>query len=376
MYKVRIASEREVSESREAWNHLVLQMRRPSFFCTWEWVVTWSEIFGQEAESVVLFISREGELKGVLPLAVNHRPGAKTWTPVRTLNFCGSADLFPDHLDLVCKAEDAEICLASVIDFLDRNFRAWDQLDINGADEESQILTYLKGHQGHRHLTVRKISSAPYLPLRGSFEEYLKSFGRKPRYNILRSRRILYEQTGAEYRPCAPDRIEKGIEALFDLHRLRAGQKRIVSTFSGQKLLKFHQNLALRLNKNGWLWLRFLENGGEIMAALYAYVFGNRIFYYQMGFNPKWDKFSPGTVIVLEAIQEAFERGYDEFDFLRGDEGYKRHWTVQSRDLYRVRLYNNTLSGALSRRYGQLKEKARRFLKNSRRDNAIENAPV
>ena len=37
--------------------------------------------------------------------------------------------------------------------------------------------------------------------------------------------------------------------------------------------------------------------------------------------------YSPGLVLIGRALEEAVERGGSEFDFLRGDEPYKRRWT-------------------------------------------------
>ena len=49
-------------------------------------------------------------------------------------------------------------------------------------------------------------------------------------------------------------------------------------------------------------------------------------YFYQSGFDPAYSKLSPGTVMIAHAIRRAIEGGYTTFDFLRGDEAYKRRW--------------------------------------------------
>jgi CelD/BcsL family acetyltransferase involved in cellulose biosynthesis len=53
-------------------------------------------------------------------------------------------------------------------------------------------------------------------------------------------------------------------------------------------------------------------------------------------------------VMVYEAIQEAFARGYREYNFLRGGEEYKDTWTPHSRALFHCNIYNTTIRGGLT----------------------------
>ena len=59
---------------------------------------------------------------------------------------------------------------------------------------------------------------------------------------------------------------------------------------------------------------------------------------YLGGFAPEFEKFSPGTVLIGQAIGEAIAAGDLEADFLRGSEAYKYTWCGVDRMTYRVTI--------------------------------------
>jgi hypothetical protein len=68
---------------------------------------------------------------------------------------------------------------------------------------------------------------------------------------------------------------------------------------------------------------------GQPIGAIYAMAAHGTCFYYQAGFDPSQGAISPGTLLVASTIRRAIEEGKTSFDFLRGDEPYKRRWKPQ-----------------------------------------------
>lgn len=363
MYRVKIAGIDEFRESKDAWNEFVLSMSIPSIFCTWEWVYTWWEHFGGEYEPVVLFVYDGAELKGILPLA-SHKNGSKGGLlSGRKLSYCASTDLYPDHLDVICHPEDANGCLSALFNFLSSEYTDWDVLHVSNLSEGSGLTSYLNGREPGLDAEIRQSSVAPYVGLSGSFEEYIKTFDSKQRNNIKRRQKKLYEQHGFGYSSCDPSKTTEGLKTLFELHESRAKRKNIVSTFKGTRLFEFHKGLLHRTGENGWTWLRFIRKEEEIISAFYGFALGGHLFGYQMGIDPDWEQYGPGSVLIYEIIREAFSRGYKEYDLLRGNEGYKRDWTRNHRVLFSVDIYNKTVRGSLSKTVSLSKNLLKRNLK-------------
>ena len=69
-----------------------------------------------------------------------------------------------------------------------------------------------------------------------------------------------------------------------------------------------------------WCW-----NGLKPIAGLTAFVdhLKKSFVAYSMAFDQNYSNLSPGTTILAHSIDYAIQNGFLEYDFGRGDEGYK-----------------------------------------------------
>lgn len=354
-YTVRRATVEEFQESRIPWNRLVSVMRFPTPFCTWEWIYTWWEQFGGGHELVLLFIHDGDDLRGILPFFRHHGSATDQWFGGDTLDYCGVTELYPDHLDIICAAQDAPACVVAALDFLATCLSGWRSARLPMLAQDSEWLRVLDPARGKLRVAVRQVSVAPYIALTGSFEEYLAKLPKKDRYKIKSPRKKMLEEGKLRYTAFEPAEFETGLRALFELHARRAGVKGITSTFDRPAIFEFHRALLQRMNPNDVV-LRYLKGEPGIVAVLYGFRCGNRIFYYQLGYDSDWSWASPGVVLVSEAIREAFATGCTEYNFLQGDEPYKHTFTREVRALFDSHIYNATFSGWLARSAFGLRE--------------------
>lgn len=357
MYKVDLIDMEKLRDSRDSWNALVAVMKTPSFFCTWEWVYTWWEHYGNSYLPVILFIYDDEELKGILPLALHISSGIMR---TRTLSYCTSVELFPDHVDIISSDSDAEQCIKAALAFLTSQYSKWDVIMVSFVSEESSIFTTISGKGLGLNAKFTQGSVSPYISVNSSFEEFMCGIDGNIRNAIVRKQKKLNAQ-GFKYTICEYDKLSQGVSDLFHLHELRANSKNIKSSFTGQKLFDFHSDLIMRTDGEGKPWLRFIGKSEKVIAAFYGFSCGDRLFYYQIGFDPEWEQYSPGTILMYEVIKEAFSKGYREFDFLRGNEAYKTSWTKRQRPLYSISVYNRTLRASIymkiSRTKAMIKQK-------------------
>lgn len=355
-YQTRVATLDDFRSSRERWNQLVFSMAQPSVFLTWEWIYTWWEYFGTARRKLfVLFVYRQGELKAILPL---FREGSKSLGGAFIL-FCGANDLYSDHLDIIAAPEDVEASLAAIFQYLSAEDVRWAALDLPMVTTESAIHGWLhkqtKGAQRSFRIEASRTSVAYYIPLHGTFDNYFASFDKKQRYNIRSRRNRLHTSHGVGYVRREP--TAECLEVLADLHQRRAARKGIVSSFGQPRSLAFHKAFIARAPM--WVHFRFLEASHGPIAAAYNLVFAGRVYSYQKGIDPEWERNGPGTVLLYELVEEAFAAGIKEYNFLQGAESYKSEWTGNRRDLYTLRLYNRNAAG----RVASYMRGARRLLK-------------
>jgi CelD/BcsL family acetyltransferase involved in cellulose biosynthesis len=84
-----------------------------------------------------------------------------------------------------------------------------------------------------------------------------------------------------------------------------------------------------------------------------------RAYYYGGGFDPSAAAYSPGSLVVGEAIRYAAAEGCVEFHFLRGEEAYKRLWGCRARQNHRLIAASST-AGRIAHRLPSLEAKLER----------------
>jgi CelD/BcsL family acetyltransferase involved in cellulose biosynthesis len=228
----------------------------------------------------------------------------------------------------------------AVLKYLIQNDKDWDLIKLDGVHENAIIKKYLTSvHPELKGLLITSVPDAncPYLVIDKSFEDYLKSFSPKKRQTLLRKRRILMNREKAVFKTVNCDEEpEKYIQELFSLHDVRAKQKGIKTTFSGEDIYRFHNKAVHYLLKEGKVILAFLYKESNPLVSYYCVKHNNKYYYYQAGLSHEGEKKSAGAVLLSLLLEEAFREEYREFDFLRGSEEYKFYWTKNSRKDYLI----------------------------------------
>lgn len=360
MYLVKIATIEDIQNSKNHWNELAAQMPLPSIFCTWEWIYTWWEHFGKSYNPLILFVFKGNELKGILPLAYLKKSNLFRG---RILNYCGSIELFPDHLDVISSKDDVEECILAILQFLTCDYTAWDVLQICHLSENSKLIDVLSNNK--KPHDIKKISVSPYISLNEGFDGYLRQFTKKHFERLHRLRNRLHGKFNVQFNVCNNGMIEteSALEDLFELHLARKESAGMASTFSSNAIHNFHYDFVKRVREKGWIRLISLKKDNHAIAVGYGFIIGKRFNYFQSGLDPSWEKHSVGSILLMEIIENACSDGCVEIDLLRGDEAYKSKWTQTSRNLYLLKFYNENLGGKFLMLQTHINEHLKRNLK-------------
>lgn len=365
MLRIHAADMDLFNSSKDAWNDLVLSMNRPSIFCTWEWIDAWLRILGRAYQPLLLYAYCGDTLVGILPFALKTMRIEDGVVPGRAITFCGSRELYPDHMDVIASAEHAAECVHTAMRYLSTDFKSWDVMHLSYMSDDAAMLAYIRSKFSDPD--IRHVSQAPYIPIRdaydGSYEKYMMSLSRNKRHDLRRRSKKLNAEDGVLYEADDPKKNADCIKTLFLLHKLRAGSKRIETTFSGKPLQSFHEKIADVFHDKGWLTLRMMRQKEKALGSLYCFSFAGKVFAYQAGIDPAWEPKGVGSAILLNIVEEAFQRGCTEFDFLRGGEEYKGSWTEYARPQYTVNIYNRSLLGQIIKKTGQMRALAKRWVK-------------
>jgi len=209
-------------------------------------------------------------------------------------------------------------------------------------------------------------TTCPYLRLSLPWEGIYNSYASVIRNNIARKKKRFHDVYKGEIIEVGPEEDWNFyFDRLLFLNKLRMNQKHLESSFLEQNFVDFHKSIIRTFIKNIEVKFIFLRIEGILIAGIYLLTDQKRYYYYQSGFDPAWEKISPGTLLFDYAIKHAYTRGMEEFDFLQGNEKYKCLWTHTYRQNIKISVYKHTIANRLLSLYedGILRLKSwRRFL--------------
>jgi CelD/BcsL family acetyltransferase involved in cellulose biosynthesis len=327
----------QFDQLQDEWNGLLQHSVSDTVFMTCQWQRVWWEHFGpKENDSLCLIALRDtenGELLGLWPLYDE----ASGRSP-RRLRIIGSPR-GSDYLDLITRRGQERAVYEAALDFLTRR-DDWESLEVINVRADSPTLEVLAPLAEERGLEVQiePVTVCPAIALPESWEGYLEQLSRKQRHEI--RRKLRRAGRGVEqvewYLSNDPQTLAQDMEVYFELFQKSSYVKE--EYLDGQRQA-FFQDMAAVMFEAGWLYLAFLAINGEKVASMFCFDYDGAISVYNSGYDPqRYRHLSPGIVLLSYCIQDAIEREYPLFDFLRGDEEYKYRSGAVDRVIYRLTI--------------------------------------
>lgn len=306
-------------EFREPWQDLAKSDPAATPFQTQEWQSTWWRHYGGLRQPKLLTVHEGNDLVGLMPFVRSRGP----WRTLRPMGI-GPSDYMqplarPGYEDMVAERVAETIGEARDVDLI----------DLHQIRETQPLAQAMPSNPAGQ-------ATCLVLDLPATYDAYLATLSKSLRYDVRKLDKTLFTSGRARIETFGPDTVRKGLDVLFDLHKRRWRKRHLPGAFLGGAE-KFHTEWAEKAARAGWLWLSVLHVDDEPIGAIYAMAMGSTAYYYQAGFDPEKGSLSPGTLLVASSIRRAIDEGMRHFDFMRGDEPYKRRWKPQ-RELRNLRF--------------------------------------
>ena len=163
--------------------------------------------------------------------------------------------------------------------------------------------------------------------LRASGTDYLSRRSANTRQQIRRSDRF-YLQAGPIklQRAGSVAEAHSMLDQMAILHQATWTARGRPGSFARPFFKRFHQALIESALPRGEADLMQISSGDTIIGILYNFVHAGRSLAYQSGFayQPGASAAKPGLTCHARAIQDALDAGLDVYDFLAGEDRYKR----------------------------------------------------
>jgi CelD/BcsL family acetyltransferase involved in cellulose biosynthesis len=327
---------RDFSEfSATTWNSLVKQSIADTPFSRYEYLSEWWKTLGggewKQATLVLVSAIENDQLLGIAPLFITEYDGQQA------LMLVGSIEI-SDYLDLIVGEDDLPRFLSGLLDFLTSSLTDnWSAIDWYNLPDSSPTLAGLKTESKRRGWTYQEevYHPTPYIPLSGSFDEYLSRLEKKQRHEIRRKMRRAAESGRVRFYVVDKDaNIEAELEGFFHLMIQDPNKAMFL-----RDVMRDQMSTTIQAaHEQGYLWLGFLEVDGVKVAASLNFDYKNKLWGYNSGVSRTHMELSPGWVLLAHTIQWCCEHNRYEFDFMRGDEEYKYRFGGVNRFVMRVKI--------------------------------------
>ena len=313
------------------------------------WLESYIDTFGYQANDLLLEC-RDDEtdrLIGFLPLIVQNQKDNRFIT-IRRLIPCGykPTDFFPFP---VIPGKEEEYATAIANWLVDEKGK-WDRLFINLIPKEDKAWKLIVGKLKKLNFDVDVSTKYRYLTLdtRGKYEDHLDRLGTKKKKVLRYQERRLEKELGQVHFEIIENDVQHYFNRFIKLYSARRDDAEQSDPFTRVKpLYNFNELIVERYGAKNWIRLSILKCGSTSVAYCYFYYFNHVMYYSMPTYDTKYEKYSPGRVLLSFMIKDAFTNpDVHEFNFMRLEAQYKTWWEPNS-STYVLISINNHLSKRL-----------------------------
>ncbi|MDB6138836.1 MAG: hypothetical protein JWO94_1908 [Verrucomicrobiaceae bacterium] len=331
------------------WDRLLARSAVRTPFLTWDWVSTWWSV-SKDTAQLCVGVARDhaGNLQALAPLCIC-RADTGLRRVLRHLTFLGGiGNIVSEGLDFIVPAGQEQVLTLLLCQVFARCRLPWDVIDLPVLYAESPNLALFQ--RTLRSFNCSGQRSEPHvshiLELPASWEAYLASIsGNRRNDHRSKWKKMINNHAGRPLQAGTDLSIDESLDALFGLHAMRF--RREESTFLAADAESFHRQIARRWIVEGKIMISLLEVEGRMAAVRHGFVFDQRYWDYQSGFNAEFSALSIGNLNLAWTAQNAIARGLVEYDHLTGDQPYKRAWSTRVRHLHHLEAFNPRSASAI-----------------------------
>jgi CelD/BcsL family acetyltransferase involved in cellulose biosynthesis len=202
-------------------------------------------------------------------------------------------------------------------------------------------------YHGRGLVFIKPTHGCPYIELDGSWSEPESRFKAGRRSDFRRALRHAEQLGKVSFEVRAPDPFD--LRALLDEAWAveAAGWKAIRGSAlaCNARRGEFFRRYALAACRKGILRLCFMRIDDRAVAMQFAVECAGRFWLFKIGYDERFDRCSPGNLLMLHTVAYAARRGLRSYEFLGCAAPWTAVWTRSMRDCVAVRAYPFTARG-------------------------------
>ncbi|MBU1349398.1 GNAT family N-acetyltransferase [Patescibacteria group bacterium] len=308
-------------------------------FLTYDWLFAWWNHFGDQSDELILLgVYNNGSLVGIAPLHARTMRLKGVVEIFKVIYFIGSREI--NYADFILHSDCEKEGMDAIWKYLRLNYPRH-IIYLCDMKEQSLVVMHLPSdHYSSVELTKGFVCPTANLP--GSWDEYLQQIGKRTKKNIRQAKKYLENIPGYSLGNSSEKLYA---DALFRLHYKRWGMNPDENYLA--RLERYERDVISVLSQKNRLRFNYMKFDERIGGVLFAYDYGQVRYFHKIGHDPDFADYSPGKILIFEAIKDAISKNIAVFDFLRGDEDYKKLFTNGNIQCWDSIISNNRLRGFL-----------------------------
>jgi len=315
---------------QQDWLNLEASGHLPEVYQTFWWQDIWWRHYGDNSKKLLLLAAYRGNrFIGVAPFFIQRIILKKVLPVLKVIRFIGSREF--DYAGFPVVPEYASEAIDIFFQYLGREYPGHVSYFTDLPEQSLRLIeagnNYFPYVKGEEDFVCHQINFP------GKWEEYRRGLGASTKKNLSwygnklkrvgglsLERLFLYSQSDAD--------------EFFSMHYRR--WKMNPDDPSLAKLERYEKEVMQLLSQKGMLRLFFLNHDGKRISAMFMYDYHGKRYFHKGAYDPDYKESRAGSLILYESIKDAFQCGLQSYDFLRGDEEYKKLYTKSFIQCYKV----------------------------------------
>lgn len=322
-----------MAEMAKPWNGLLVESRSNTIFLTWEWLYTWAECYiRSDRRLFIILVHKDHELIGIAPWCICHVRGYGL--SLKQVEFLGIPETGSDYLDVFTKRGKEKEVAYQIYHFLKTSTSLWDSVALRDMASDSLFLLHLKNRmeEDGKYTELQYGSYCPSVSLPRTVDAFKSGLSSNRRQQFSRHLRLLAREGDVVHRVQLAQDAGRALNELRPLYEQRWGD--------ADGLFRFLEKFISRTEATNVVQFDFLQVAGRNIAGLLHLRYGDTLSMYVMGIDHSFDKsISVGNILVGLSIEKAIADGFSNYDFLRGQEDYKFHWSNDGKSAVHLTWY-------------------------------------
>ena len=297
------------------------------------WHFAWWKNFQHLGQLCIFVFEANGKVVGIAPFYLDR------WNGQKRLRFLGSGKTCTDYAGLIVADGWRPRFSKEIAHSISGSATMIEMEGLDGTAPQD-FLDEPLNNQFWRYET--ELEPTWMLALPQDWESFIsgskKSLKRKIKKAVKRLESDKFEIRSTHEDLC----FEEAWQHIVRLHQSRLVSKGKDGAFSDEHFKQFLHDAVKTLAENKQAEIIVAWHDGEAIGAHLLLHHEDRTNLYLAGILAEKSKLEPGHLLITFGVRRAIEQGRTVFDFLRGDQPYKKYWGAVANQLQSVRFVSRS----------------------------------